>query len=158
MPRILNVRPLLFGQCQALFQLFGNIQQMLAYWHNSQAMVRKLGESGRNLLPLRSGSITINWCNYCSNGWFMNNKLIYWITHSKEYSSSSGKPLEGATVTITGGAYEYPDTVSQSDAEGVFFLPEIKIPAMYYLLIQHGDQSKTIEVHLNRDSEIHVRL
>lgn len=74
------------------------------------------------------------------------------------YSSSSGKPLKGATVTITGGSHEYPDIASQSDEQGVFYLPEIKIPAMYYLLIRHGDQSKTIEVHLNRDSEIHVRL
>lgn len=74
------------------------------------------------------------------------------------YSSSSGKPLEGAIVTITGGSHEYPDIAAQSDGQGIFYLPEIKIPAMYYLLIKHGDESKTIEVHLNRDSEIHVRL
>jgi hypothetical protein len=74
------------------------------------------------------------------------------------YSSSTGKPLEGATILITGGGYEYPDIASQSDKEGVFFLPEIKIPAMYYLKITHDDQTKTIEVHLNKDSEIHIRL
>lgn len=74
------------------------------------------------------------------------------------YSSSTGKPLEGATVTITGGSYEYPGVNAKSDAQGEFSLQGIKIPAMYYLAIQHGDQSKTIEVHVNKDSEIHVRL
>lgn len=74
------------------------------------------------------------------------------------YSSSSGKPLEGVTVMITEGTYEHPDIASQSDEQGIFYLPEIKIPGTYYLLIQREDQSKTIEVHLNKDSEIHVRL
>jgi hypothetical protein len=71
-------------------------------------------------------------------------------------SSSTGKPMEGVTVMITGGSYEHPDIASQSDDQGVFYLPEVKVPGTYYLLIQHNDQSKTIEVHLNKDSEIHV--
>ena len=70
------------------------------------------------------------------------------------HSSSSGKPLEGAIVMITGGSYEHPDIASQSDEQGVFYLPEIKIPGTYNLLIRHDDQSKKIEVHLNRDSVI----
>ena len=74
------------------------------------------------------------------------------------YSSSSGKPLQGAVVTVTGGSYEYPDIAAQSDEEGVFSLQQIKIPAMYYLSIKHGDESHNIEVHLNKDSEIHVRF
>ncbi|OQP57642.1 hypothetical protein A3860_08400 [Niastella vici] len=72
------------------------------------------------------------------------------------HSSSSGGPLEGAIVVITGGSYEHPDIASQSDEHGVFYLPEIKIPGTYNLLIRHGDQSKTIEVHLNRESVISI--
>ena len=72
------------------------------------------------------------------------------------HSSSSGKPLEGVTVMITGGSYEHHDIASQSDEEGIFYLPEIKVPGTYYLLIRYEDQSKEIEVHLNKDSVISV--
>jgi hypothetical protein len=72
------------------------------------------------------------------------------------HSSSSGKPLEGIIVMITGGSYEYPDIASQSDDQGVFYLPEIKIPGTYNLLIRRDDQTKTIEVHLNKDSVISI--
>jgi hypothetical protein len=72
------------------------------------------------------------------------------------HSSSTGKPLEGVTVMITGGSYEHPDIASQSDKEGVFYLSEVKVPGTYNLLIRYNDQSKTIEVHLNRDSVISI--
>lgn len=72
------------------------------------------------------------------------------------HSSSSGKPLEGVTVMITGGSYEFPDIASQSDKEGVFYLPEVKVPGTYNLLIDHNNQSKNIEVHLNKDSVISI--
>lgn len=79
-------------------------------------------------------------------------KSIKGIVHSAD----SGKPLEGLIVMITGGSYEYPDMASQTDEQGEFHLPEIKIPGTYNLLLRHGDQSKTIEVHLNRDSVISI--
>jgi hypothetical protein len=72
------------------------------------------------------------------------------------HSSSSGKPLEGVTVMITGGSYEHPGIAAQTDKEGVFYLPEVKLPATYYLLINYEDQSKNIEVHLNKDSVISI--
>jgi hypothetical protein len=72
------------------------------------------------------------------------------------HSAGSGKPLEGAIVMITGGSYEHQDIASQSDEQGVFYLPETKIPGTYNLLIRHGEQSKTIEVHLNRESIISI--
>jgi hypothetical protein len=79
-------------------------------------------------------------------------KSIKGIVHS----SSDGKLMKGVTVTITGGSYEHPDTATQTDENGVFHLPEVKVPGTYDLLIHHADQSKNIEVHLNKDSVISI--
>ena len=64
------------------------------------------------------------------------------------HDHASGKPVAGATVMITGGSYEYPDIASQSDEEGVFYLPEIRLPGTYTLLIRHGSQSKSMSVQV----------
>ena len=78
-------------------------------------------------------------------------KSVKGIVHT-----SAGIPLEGVIVMITGGSYEHPDIAAQSDEQGVFYLPEIKVPGTYYLLIRYEDQSREIEVHLNKDSVISV--
>ena len=79
-------------------------------------------------------------------------KSIKGIVHS----ASTGKLLEGASVMITGGSYEHDDIAAQSDDQGVFYLPEVKVPGTYDLLVRQGDQSKTLEVHLNKDSVISI--
>lgn len=71
---------------------------------------------------------------------------------------SSGKLVSGAMVMITGGSYEHPDIASQSDEKGVFYLPEIKIPGTYTLLIRHNDQSKTVSVQVDTDTVLNVSL
>ena len=81
-------------------------------------------------------------------------KSIKGIVHS----SSTGQFLQGVTVMITGGSYAHADIAAQSDEQGVFYLPEVKVPGTYDLLVRHNDQSKTIEVHLNKDSVISILL
>jgi hypothetical protein len=79
-------------------------------------------------------------------------KSIKGIVHS----SSTGQLLEGVIIMITGGSYEHPDIAAESDEQGVFYLPGIKVPGTYDLLVRHGDQTKNIEVHLNKDSVISI--
>jgi hypothetical protein len=81
-------------------------------------------------------------------------KSVKGVLHDR----SSGKPVAGAMVMITGGSYEHPDIASQSDEAGIFYLPEIKVPGTYTLLIRHHEQSKTVSVHVNADSVIQITL
>jgi carboxypeptidase family protein len=72
------------------------------------------------------------------------------------HSSSTGQLMKNVSVMITGGSYQHSDIAVQSDEQGVFYLPEVKVPGTYDLQIRHDDQSKTIEVHLNKDSVISI--
>lgn len=81
-------------------------------------------------------------------------KSVKGILHDR----TSGKPVVGAMVMITGGHYDHPDIASQSDEAGVFYLPDIKIPGTYTLLIRHGEQSKTVSVQVDADSILHIGI
>ncbi|NII29674.1 carboxypeptidase regulatory-like domain-containing protein [Pseudoflavitalea sp. X16] len=74
------------------------------------------------------------------------------------HDHTSGKPVAGAIVMITGGHDEHPDIASQSDEEGVFYLPAIKIPGTYTLLIKYGERSKTVSVQVDADSVLNIGI
>src|SRR5688572_28921836 len=61
------------------------------------------------------------------------------------YKATSGQPVEGAMVMIAEG-FEHPDIASQSDEHGSFYLPAIRVPGTYTLLINYNEQSKTVTV------------
>jgi hypothetical protein len=74
------------------------------------------------------------------------------------YKAASGQPVEGAMVMITGGAYEHPDIASQSDEHGSFYLPAIRVPGTYTLLINYNEQQKTVTVNISGDSILKIPL
>lgn len=74
------------------------------------------------------------------------------------YKATSGQPVEGAMVMIADGTYEHPDIASQSDEQGSFFLPAIKVPGTYTLLINFNEQSKTVTVNITGDSVLRIPL
>lgn len=74
------------------------------------------------------------------------------------YTAATGKPVEGAMVMIADGTYEHQDIASQSDAAGVFYLPEIRVPGTYTLLIHYNDQSKTVTVNITAGSVLKIPL
>src|SRR5437588_8388340 len=74
--------------------------------------------------------------------------ILYWVVKKNNYhmtstksikgmlyKAASGQPVEGAMVMIAGGAYEHQDIASQSDAQGTFYLPELRVPGTYTILI-----------------------
>jgi hypothetical protein len=79
-------------------------------------------------------------------------KSIKGIVHSSE----TGQLMKGVTLMITEGSYAHSDIAAESDEQGVFYLPEVKVPGTYTLLVQHNDKSRNIEVHLNKDSVISI--
>jgi hypothetical protein len=95
--------------------------------------------------------------------------IVYWIVTKNQqhmvetksvrgtvYQAATGEPVAGAMVMITAGSYEHPDIAAQSDEQGVFFLPEIKIPGTYTLLIRYNDQAKTVRLTINNDHTIKI--
>ena len=77
----------------------------------------------------------------------------------KVYSSASGQPVEGATIMVTGGDYEHQDIASQSDEQGVFYLPELQLPGTYTLQIHSSNESKTVTVNINsKDTVLKIPL
>lgn len=73
------------------------------------------------------------------------------------YDAGSGEPVADAIIMITGGTYEHPDMASQSGNDGVFYLPNLKLPGKYTLQINVEGQSKTIETNIeNKDNVLKI--
>jgi hypothetical protein len=74
------------------------------------------------------------------------------------YKSATGAPVEGAIVMIAEGSYEHPDIAAQSDEQGTFYLPEIRVPGTYTLLINYSNESKRLTVNITKDSVLKIPL
>jgi len=74
------------------------------------------------------------------------------------FRSASGQPVEGAVVMIADGAYEHPDIASQSDEHGTFYLPGVRVPGTYTLLINFNEQSKKVTVDITGESVLKIPL
>lgn len=74
------------------------------------------------------------------------------------YESATGAPVAGAIVMITEGSYEHPDIAAQTDDQGNFSLPALRIPGSYTLLINYSNQSKTVNVNIANDSVLRIPL
>jgi hypothetical protein len=95
--------------------------------------------------------------------WFIKNNNYNMTTTTKSvrgvlYNAATGQPVEGAMVMIAEGTYEHQDIAAQSDAQGSFYLPEIKVPGTYTLLINYNDQSRRITVNITSDSVLRLPL
>jgi len=74
------------------------------------------------------------------------------------YKSATGAPIEGAIVMIAEGSYEHPDIAAQTDEQGAFYLPNLRIPGTYTLLINYSNESKKLTVNINKDSVLKIPL
>jgi len=74
------------------------------------------------------------------------------------YKSATGAPIEGAIVMIAEGSYEHPDIAAQTDEQGTFYLPNLRIPGTYTLLINYSNESKKLTVNINKDSVLKIPL
>jgi hypothetical protein len=74
------------------------------------------------------------------------------------YRSATGTPVEGAIVMIAEGSYEHPDIAAQSDEQGTFYLPDIRVPGTYTLLINYSNESKRLTVNITKDSVLKIPL
>ncbi|THU31950.1 carboxypeptidase regulatory-like domain-containing protein [Niastella caeni] len=74
------------------------------------------------------------------------------------YKSSTGAPIEGATVMVAEGSYEHPDIAAQTDEQGSFSLPELRVPGTYTLLINYSSGSKRLTVNITKDSVLRIPL
>ena len=74
------------------------------------------------------------------------------------YRSATGAPVEGAIIMIAEGSYEHPDIAAQSDEQGTFYLPDIRVPGTYTLLINYSNESKRLTVNITKDSVLRIPL
>lgn len=74
------------------------------------------------------------------------------------YSAASGQPVQGAIVMIAEGSYEHQDIAAQSDEQGAFYLPEIRVPGTYTLLINYNNQLRKVTVNITNDSVLRIPL
>ncbi|WP_207515560.1 carboxypeptidase-like regulatory domain-containing protein [Longitalea luteola] len=74
------------------------------------------------------------------------------------YKSATGAPVGGAIVMIAEGSYEHPDIAAQTDDQGNFSLPELRVPGTYTLLINYSNESKRLTVNLTKDSVLRIPL
>lgn len=98
--------------------------------------------------------------------------IVYWLIKNNTYTmatastsvkgflykSATGAPIEGAIVMIAEGSYEHPDIAAQSDEQGNFYLPNIKVPGTYTLLINYSNESKRLTVNITKDSVLRIPL
>ena len=59
---------------------------------------------------------------------------------------------------IAEGSYEHPDIAAQTDEQGTFYLPNLRIPGTYTLLINYSNESKKLTVNINKDSVLKIPL
>ena len=95
--------------------------------------------------------------------WFIKKNNFYMTSATTSvkgvlYKSATGTPVEGAIVMIAEGSYEHPDIAAQSDEQGTFYLPEIRVPGTYTLLINYSNESKRLTVNITKDSVLRIPL
>ncbi|HEX6429566.1 MAG TPA: hypothetical protein VF008_17860 [Niastella sp.] len=95
--------------------------------------------------------------------WLIKNNNFYMTSGTTSvkgvlYKSSTGAPVEGAIVMIAEGSFEHPDIAAQSDEQGTFYLPDIRVPGTYTLLINYSNESKRLTVNITKDSVLKIPL
>ena len=95
--------------------------------------------------------------------WLIKNNNFYMTSGTTSvkgvlYKSATGAPIEGAIVMVAEGSYEHPDIAAQSDEEGAFYLPDLRVPGTYTLLINYSNESKRLTVNITKDSVLKIPL
>ena len=95
--------------------------------------------------------------------WLIKNNNFYMTSATTSvkgvlYKSATGAPVEGAIVMIAEGSYEHPDIAAQSDEQGTFYLPDLRVPVTYTLLINYSNESKRLTVNITKDSVLKIPL
>ena len=95
--------------------------------------------------------------------WVIKNNNFYMTTATTSvkgvlYKSATGTPIEGAIVMIAEGSYEHPDIAAQTDEQGTFYLPDLRVPGTYTLLINYSNESKRLTVNITKDSVLKIPL
>ena len=70
------------------------------------------------------------------------------------YDAANGQPISDAIIMITEGPYEHPDIAAQTNTDGVFYLPDLKLPGTYTLQINANNNTKTIQATIENKDDI----